>query len=56
MTIQGIYIGTEKCKGCGVYNGTKELHPCPYYCEVYDDDTPRCNCCKDCVSDCADDI
>jgi hypothetical protein len=31
-------------------------HPCPYQCEINDDDDFECTCCEDCTQDCTDDI
>lgn len=35
---------------------TKEMHPCPYAQEIFDDDEDVCNCCDNCTYECAMDI
>lgn len=35
---------------------SKELHSCPYQCDINDDCTDHCNCCEDCTHECAMDI
>lgn len=44
------------CEGCGNNEGTEELQPCPYNCDINNDDTPVCNCCADCTQECMNDI
>ncbi len=46
----------EKCQSCKTGEGTEELHSCPYNSDIYEDDSECCNCCEDCVQECADDI
>ena len=49
------YAGTE-CSSCGNYNGSAELHACPYQSEINNDDSDCCNCCRDCEHECAMDV
>lgn len=32
------------------------LHPCPYKCEIEDDDVSECNCCYFCIENCKNEI
>jgi hypothetical protein len=41
---------------CLIKPGTLELHPCPYLSCINEDDSQQCNCCDDCVQECAEDI
>lgn len=43
----------EPCK-CG--KAPRDLHPCPFASDVYDDQESLCNCCDNCANDCAMDI
>jgi hypothetical protein len=43
------------CQKCGDVS-TKELHTCPYACEINDDYDNICNCCSSCEHECAMDI
>jgi hypothetical protein len=44
-----------KCEGCGKA-APEEPHPCPFRQEIHGDDETLCNCCDDCVHECAMDI
>ena len=53
-------IDAKDCPKC-MANGAipaKALpsHPCPYQADVNDDDQFRCECCEECIDECADDI
>lgn len=43
---------------CGRCNKNKasEWHTCPYNEEINEDYETQCNCCEECMSECADDI
>lgn len=43
----------DKCK-CG--KERKEDHTCPFAEEINNDNDSLCNCCKDCIRNCAMDI
>lgn len=43
------------CDGCGQRPGT-DMHTCPFAEDIHDDHNEICNCCSDCVHNCADDI
>lgn len=45
----------SKCNSCG-NAPAKKLHPCPFKVEVNDDDETLCDCCDDCMDECAGDI
>ena len=49
-------IETVKCQSCGKNEGTNDLHSCPYNSDINNNDTPCCNCCKECCHQCAMDI
>jgi len=44
----------NKCQRCG-NDPAENLHPCPFKQEIHDDDE-LCNCCDDCMHECAMDI
>ena len=45
------------CQGCqNVGNATIDPHPCPYAQDIHNDDTVTCNCCDECMYQCAMDI
>ena len=48
----------DLCQGsCKCSNkGTTELHPCPYQEDINNDPYFQCNCCADCIYECAMDI
>lgn len=46
-------INMDKCK-CG--KERKEDHTCPFAEEINNDNDSLCNCCKDCIRNCAMDI
>jgi hypothetical protein len=56
----------EKCENCikvasntgcfGGLNDAQELHTCPYKEEEGGENEALCNCCEDCVAECADSI
>ena len=46
---------TEKCENCENYPAA-EPHTCPYAEEINIDKTTLCNCCKNCESNCAQDL
>ena len=45
----------EKCESCGKNDAT-EPHTCPYAEEINNNSETLCNCCQDCVNQCAMDI
>lgn len=42
-------------ESCGDKKG-QAPHSCPWQQDVHDDDDYRCNCCDDCINECAMDI
>ena len=54
--IKKVYIdGVEMCPQCGI-NPAQAPHTCPFLVEIDDNYDDLCTCCKDCESDCGDDI
>ena len=46
----------DKCINCKKETGTKELHKCPYQCDINGDYDYECNCCDECEQRCIRDI
>lgn len=45
--------GCESARGCG--NEGIESHSCPFRSDIDHDET-QCNCCTDCIEECAQDV
>ena len=43
------------CQNCHK-NKAEEIRPCPFSEDVYNDPTPKCNCCAACQHECLMDI
>ena len=55
IVIDTLAILGERCQRCET--AQSELpHSCPFVSDIYDDPHSECNCCLDCVQDCANDI
>lgn len=33
-----------------------ETHPCPFQCDINDNDEPYCDCCESCEAQCSQEI
>ena len=48
-------IADGSCPKCKVGTAIED-HTCPYASEINDDNESLCDCCEDCIGNCADDI
>ena len=46
----------NKCQECGIADGSKQPHPCPYQEDVHGNENPYCNCHNNCKERCKEDI
>lgn len=48
-------IDLELCCNCDK-NDALEDHECPFKVEIHDDEDTLCNCCEECMYECAMDV